>query len=258
MSPEQVRGQAVDGRSDIYSLGVILYEISTGRKPFTGKSIPSIFHAITSEIPPDPMEAEPFISRGGSRLLSELILKCLNKAPEDRFQSGKLLAQALPACLVDASPAEKAEKPFPRKQTGKTGWYAALAGCLLVTLIGIFWFQSIRKTPITSPLPMTEPKPATDGAGLPGATATLPQTDTGSPVTPAPMPLSALSVSSNPSSAQVFIDGLFKGSTPLKLDLPAGKYEVRVSLTDYYEYEAQVQLKDSGELPLSVRLVPMK
>ncbi|MCX5884011.1 MAG: PEGA domain-containing protein, partial [Deltaproteobacteria bacterium] len=97
-----------------------------------------------------------------------------------------------------------------------------------------------------------------DGLGVSGKTASFPGDNTQSPADVKPAPLSVLNISSNPSSAQVYLDGSFKGNSPLKLDLPSGKYEVRVSLTDYYEYEAQVQLKDPGELPLFVRLIPMK
>jgi len=227
MSPEQVSGQAVDGRSDLYSLGVILYETSTGRRPFTGKNIAAIFNAITSEVPEDPMASEPFVARGGSRVLAELILKCLSKTPKDRFQSGKSMAEALSTCLEESA-GEKAKKTRIVKKARKTGLYAAIAGCMLAAIVGFFWFQTSRKTPVL-PTPISEPKP-----------------------------VSVLNVSSNPSSAQVYLDGFFKGNTPLKLELPSAKYEVRVSLNDYYEYEAQVQLKDSGELPLFVRLVPMK
>ncbi|MBW2369599.1 MAG: PEGA domain-containing protein [Deltaproteobacteria bacterium] len=71
----------------------------------------------------------------------------------------------------------------------------------------------------------------------------------------APLP-TTLNVTSNPDGAQVFLAGELKGSTPLKLDLDRGKYEVRISLPNYYEWEAQVRLIKRGEMPLYVRLVP--
>jgi eukaryotic-like serine/threonine-protein kinase len=257
MSPEQVRGQAVDGRSDLYSLGVILYETSTGRRPFTGRNIAAIFNAITSEAPKDPMSSEPFVSRGGSRVLSELILKCLSKSPEDRFQSGKSMAEAL-STFLEESAGKNVKKTLPQKKSGKTGLVAAIMGCTLAAIVGFFWFQTSRKAPVMPPAPISEPKPIPDSLGVTGKTASLPAENTQSPADVKPALLPVLNVSSNPSIAQVYLDGSFKGNTPLKLDLPIGKYEVRVSLTDYYEYEAQVQLKDPGELPLFVRLIPMK
>jgi eukaryotic-like serine/threonine-protein kinase len=257
MSPEQVKGQAVDGRSDLYSLGVILYEISTGRRPFTGKNIASIFNAITSEAPEDPMAAEPFVARGGSRAFSELILKCLSKSPEDRFQTGKSMAEALPGCLEENA-GEKVKKTPPLEKSKKAGWYAAVAGCILAAIVGYFWFQHNRKAPVTPLRTISEPKPVPEGLEPTGKTTTSPGANTQSPPDVKPAPLSALNINSSPPSAQVYLDGSFKGNTPLKLDIPVGKYEVRVSLTDYYEYEAQVQLKDQSELPLFVRLIPMK
>lgn len=257
MSPEQVKGQTVDRRSDLYSLGVILYEISTGRRPFTGKNIASIFNAITSDDPEDPMALEPFVARGGSRALSELILKCLSKAPEDRFQNGKSMAQALSASFSEHSE-KKIEPPPAPPKSQKAALYAAVAGCILVALIGYFWFQTGRKASVTSSAPIAEPKTIPNGGEPSGKTTPIAGANLPSPQDVKPTPLSVLNVSSNPSSAQVFIDGAFKGNTPLKLDLPFGKYEVRVSLTDYYEWEAQIQLETAGEMPLFARLISMK
>jgi eukaryotic-like serine/threonine-protein kinase len=256
MSPEQVRGQAVDGRSDLYSLGVILYETSTGRRPFTGKNIAAIFNAITSEKPEDPMASEPFVSRGGSRAFSELILKCLSKSPEDRFQSGKSMAEALSTCLEESA-GENVKNTLTLKKSGKTGFVAAVAGCILAAIVGFFWFQTTLKAPMMPPAPIYETKPIPDSPGVSGNTASLPANNAQTPADVKTAPLSILNVSSNPSVAQVFLDGSFKGNTPLKLNLPIGKYEVRVSLSDYYEYEAQIQLKEPGELPLFVRLIPI-
>jgi eukaryotic-like serine/threonine-protein kinase len=257
MSPEQVRGQAVDGRSDLYSLGVILYEISAGRRPFMGKTLASIFNAITNELPEDPMASEPFISRGGSRALSELILKSLSKSPEDRFQSGKLMAEALSANLEE--PVEKTnKKTLPIKQTRKTGLYALVLACILASIAGFLWFQNSRKTPVPPPVQISEPKGIPDNAGTASKTSNSTEAGTQSSADVKPTLLSVLNINSNPSNAQVYLNGSFKGNTPLKIDLPFGKYEVRVSLTDYHEYEAQIQLKDPGEFPLFARLASMK
>jgi eukaryotic-like serine/threonine-protein kinase len=64
-------------------------------------------------------------------------------------------------------------------------------------------------------------------------------------------------VTSLPTGAQVYLDNSFNGQTPLNLKIPLGKYEVRLSLPDYYEWEAQLQLNKAGETPLFVRLIPM-
>lgn len=238
MSPEQVKGQPVDGRSDLFSLGVILYEISTGRRPFSGKSLAAIFNAISNEQPEEPMAFEPFISRGGDSALSELIMKSLSKSPENRFQNGKSMADRLATCLDKSQENATTEIPD-KKSKPKIGWYAAVATGLIILISVFFWIHSIQKE--TDPSPKTATQPTSTPTDI-----------------PKPVILSLLNITSNPANAQVFIDGSFKGNTPLKLDLPTGKYEVRVSLTDYYEYEAQIQLKDPGEFPLFVRLASMK
>ena len=87
MSPEQVRGEPVDGRSDLYSTGVILYELISGRRPFTG-ALPKLVHDHLHTPPPPltlPGDVPPEVER--------VILRCLAKAPGDRPRSARELAE---------------------------------------------------------------------------------------------------------------------------------------------------------------------
>src|SRR3954467_11632262 len=105
MSPEQVKGRPLDGRSDLFSFGVILYEMVTGEKPFTGQNVTTIIYKIMNEQPVPPRELDITIHPG----LSEVVTKALSKNPDERYQSGKELAQALEAYKDFGSNAEKTQ-----------------------------------------------------------------------------------------------------------------------------------------------------
>jgi serine/threonine-protein kinase len=91
MSPEQCRGEAVDARSDLFSAGVVLYELVTGRKPFTGASQHELWRKLLDEPPPDPAQFRP----DTPPFLLEVISRSLAKQPANRFASAQEMAAAL-------------------------------------------------------------------------------------------------------------------------------------------------------------------
>jgi serine/threonine protein kinase/tetratricopeptide (TPR) repeat protein len=84
MSPEQIEARPLDGRSDLFSLGIVLYEMATGRRPFNGESSASLMSSIMKDRPRPLSELRPDLSDGVARIVT----RCLEKNPRDRFQSG--------------------------------------------------------------------------------------------------------------------------------------------------------------------------
>jgi formylglycine-generating enzyme required for sulfatase activity len=105
MSPEQIRGQACDARSDLYSLGVVFFELLTGKHPFDHETVTAIQMAHLTEPPPSPLSLEP----GLPEVCGQLIEKLMQKRPEDRFQSPRELLDQL--VVLGASSAPGALRP---------------------------------------------------------------------------------------------------------------------------------------------------
>lgn len=109
MSPEQVVGQAVDGRSDIFSLGVVIYEMLTGKTPFGGDNISAIMYQILNDDPTPPKNLNQNIPAS----INYIVLKALAKHPDKRYQNAKELARDIKRYKTMEVPTAEQEYKIP-------------------------------------------------------------------------------------------------------------------------------------------------
>ena len=114
MSPEQVQGLPMDGRTNLYSLGAMFYEMVTEQKPFDGDGIEAVRQSIVENMPVPPVQVNPKVHP----LLSDLIMKALSKDPAQRYQNGREMLDDLEKC--------KESKPAANKLQAAKGTAAAV------------------------------------------------------------------------------------------------------------------------------------
>jgi Tol biopolymer transport system component/serine/threonine protein kinase len=163
MSPEQAQGQAVDARSDIFSLGIVFYEMLTGHRPFAGDTPAAVLASILKEVP-----AELSVTRSGiPRELSRLVRRCLVKDPSRRLQSAVDLRNELAELKRELDSGElirtAPQTPTSRFAMVKTAFATAAAiGFVALIIVGV----RNRADPSASRLALEHPLQVTSAAGV--------------------------------------------------------------------------------------------
>ncbi len=284
MSPELVKGAAVDGRSDIFSLGVVLYEMLTGAKPFVGDTITTVIYKIIGEQPEPPSAVNPALDPG----LNAVVLKALAKDPNERYAAcaelaadlksfparraeGKVSARAAawaagPAAAAPGHPAAK-EAPGLAGAPGRqpeavvwppAGWrkksLLALVGVgALAAALGGVWKLSQRPEPAARGSEagrIAAPAPARAARGTPGRAPAATGAGKGAPLT------ASVEIVTNPAGAEVVVNGRRQPSTtPSRYSLTYGEHQVSIRKSGYRTVERVVKVSDKSPPRVSVNLV---
>jgi serine/threonine-protein kinase len=151
MAPEQVAGEAVDGRCDLYALGCVLYELVTGSRPFEGSSAVIVMGKQLREMPEAPLVRAP--ERAIPPELDAIVMRALAKAPSERFASASEMREALETALA----VPKAERV---KKTRKAAGFAVVLGTVVAAAAAFIAARTGVPQPIAMPDPTAPAPPA--------------------------------------------------------------------------------------------------
>jgi eukaryotic-like serine/threonine-protein kinase len=158
MSPEQARGTALDARTDLFSLGSVMYETATGKPPFGGGSTADVFAALLREDPPPVCKMNPAMPKR----LDPIVAKLLAKDPGQRYASAEQLQEDLDALAVHTG-----QTVGPTRSQGKYWLWTSLAALLLLIARGLAWW---KYRPAAAPAPATTAAAQSAAAVAPKAT----------------------------------------------------------------------------------------
>jgi serine/threonine protein kinase len=227
MSPEQCNGERLDGRSDLFAVGALLYELLTRQKPFPGENMTAVIHQVLTKSPTPPAA----LSSDIPQQLSDVVMKALEKAPHQRFASGREMAGALFFDAIYKSAAaeeggtlrlsqiDEKEHPSDAASAGKRGRLVLIT--ILIAIAGILGWLTLETPGIFSAAETKQGK---------------------------------ISLFTHPSGADILINGERKGISPLTLALPAGSYELAVTKTGHHPLEATINVLPEQEVPVDLKL----
>ena len=221
MSPEQVRGEATDGRSNLYSLGAMFYEMVTERKAFDRDDVESLRQSILESTPVAPIHVNPKVHP----LLSDLIMKALAKDPAQRYQTGREVLDSLEQCKESKpAAAKKAEAPkgIMAPKAGKAPAQAKFAGA------------SAPKPAVPKPAPASGLARPSAGSSESGSSALAKPSKLAAPKTAA----AAAGVGGSDSTSAIARTSASSSSEPQEIDL-----------SDHFAESSASPAIDAGETP---------
>jgi serine/threonine protein kinase len=155
LSPEQILGSLQDSRSDLFSLGVVLYQMSTGKRPFDGDSVEAVCAQIISSAPVPPSHHNPSLPTA----FDQMVMRCLSKNPDDRFPTAEAFAASIYPFARNTNSAPLRSNSSAAKRPNLSGWNRSfrqkelwtVAAVLLLLISGASIVSALRKHAIPSP-----------------------------------------------------------------------------------------------------------
>jgi len=264
MAPEQARQQTVDRRADVFSLGVVLYELLTDRKPFRGSTLSEITTAVIDHKPPRADEVEPNVPTA----LAEITARAMEKDPEHRYRSARALSRELRHWLdengnsPESVPAESGELPPAERRSRRVTLAAGLAvgvGAVLVWLAMHGSSPAPAETmagapavarpaparPVTTPPPAPEPAPVLAAAPAeapavvtaPAADVPAPPVEAASAAAPTVAPARAAAPRAAPAKPAPAKDARPVRDTRVAAAAPAATGSVRIAVSPWGNVE---------------------
>jgi serine/threonine protein kinase len=288
MSPEQALGDPVDERSDIYSLGVILYELLVGEVPFKGDTAFSVALKHKTEPAPNPKELNDQLPDD----VAALLLKCLEKEKKKRFQNTEELLQEIISTgqrqptTEKVVPDRRQSTALPRKGFPRFVLPAALLLAAMLIVALVFWpdggevlieidtsppdaevflnNRSLGSHPVKVRIKPGVYKIRVEKEGYQTREeeftidSDFNEEFTLEAAIAPPVQTGTLDIYSSPTRADVFIDDKFLGITPLRQDLPSGSYALRIKHAEYREQGETIDIVAGEAFRKEYKLIPIR
>lgn len=261
MSPEQVKGAAVDFRTDIYALGMTFYEMLAGRTPFDkNDSEFTIMKAIIEKDFPPPSHFNPNLPRESS----QIIMKAIAKDPSDRYQSVSEMKLAITQLKIRSeTKEEKPPRPIAQKpKRMSTAVMAVVFGIIfvifLIVLIPRLFHKDTEEPEFDSSSPQKQVQ--LDSRFEPDYSIAEQDTIEKPPeediTTTITSDLTIVRISSDPPGASVYLNAIFKGTTPTEMDdIEEGRYNLKISLDSYKEISRNIDVRKGQTTEIVERLI---